>query len=92
MTRCRESRLFAGSLQEVDAQRVLLIAKETRKVLAEEFERAGEAQSRDCDLPRGVLQISQIKLLLSPDFLKGYANHFQGLSFYFFITIIDFRY
>ncbi|MFH4978857.1 hypothetical protein AB6A40_005566 [Gnathostoma spinigerum] len=92
---CKNTLEFRGSREEVDAQRVLLIAKETKKALEEERDRISTARAKGQQFsdsgPLGTLTISNMIVYLSSDFVNGLIHYSKNSTLYYFIVLIRHR-
>ncbi|CAJ0584481.1 unnamed protein product, partial [Mesorhabditis spiculigera] len=84
---CREMPKFAGSPEEVDAQRALLTAQEKKSALMCELNRVDN--SSHIDGPRGGISLSNISFPLSREFINGLTAYGNDIDLvYHFIVII----
>ncbi|KAK6745666.1 hypothetical protein RB195_012030 [Necator americanus] len=86
---CRERTEFRGSREEVDAQRALLIATETRRALLFEIDRLNRGELKGAPGPHGTLTISNITIFLDREFVNtqiNYASHKDDI--YYFIVLL----
>ncbi|KHJ77611.1 hypothetical protein OESDEN_22769, partial [Oesophagostomum dentatum] len=86
---CKERTEFRGSREEVDAQRALLIATETRRALVFEIDRLSRGEPKRTTGPRGTLTISNITIFLDREFVNtqiNYSSHRDDI--YYFIVLL----
>nr|CDJ94789.1 Pleckstrin homology domain containing protein [Haemonchus contortus] len=86
---CKEQTEFRGSREEVDAQRALLIATETRRALLFEIDRLNRGLPKGAPGPRGTLTITSINVLLSQEFVNSQFNYTSNREdIYYFIVLL----
>ncbi|KAJ1371830.1 PH protein [Parelaphostrongylus tenuis] len=86
---CKEQTEFRGSREEVDAQRALLIATETRRALLFEIDRLCRGESQGATGPRGTLTISNITVFLDRDYVNSQINYVSNRDeIYYFIVLL----
>ncbi|VDO05809.1 unnamed protein product [Haemonchus placei] len=85
---CKEQTEFRGSREEVDAQRALLIATETRRALLFEIDRLNRGLPKGAPGPRGTLTITSINVLLSQEFVNSQFNYTSNQDIYYFIVLL----
>ncbi|KAK5966671.1 Anillin protein 1 [Trichostrongylus colubriformis] len=85
---CKEQTEFRGSREEVDAQRALLIATETRRALLFEIDRLNRGLPKGSPGPRGTLTITSINVLLDPDFVNSHLMYSGRDDIYYFIVLL----
>ncbi|KAK6014686.1 PH domain protein [Ostertagia ostertagi] len=86
---CKEQTEFRGSREEVDAQRALLIATETRRALLFEIDRLNRGLPKGGPGPRGTLTITSINVLLDQDFVNSQLNYPSNRNdIYYFIVLL----
>ncbi|KAL6725520.1 hypothetical protein Aduo_007567 [Ancylostoma duodenale] len=86
---CKERTEFRGSREEVDAQRALLIATETRRALLFEIDRLNRGESKGTSGPHGTLSITNITVFLDREFVNtqiNYSSHRDDI--YYFIVLL----
>ncbi|EPB77972.1 hypothetical protein ANCCEY_02958 [Ancylostoma ceylanicum] len=86
---CKERTEFRGSREEVDAQRALLIATETRRALLFEIDRLNRGESKGTSGPHGTLSINNITVFLDREFVNAQINHPSHRDdIYYFIVLL----
>uniref|UniRef100_A0A0N5A8J4 PH domain-containing protein n=1 Tax=Syphacia muris TaxID=451379 RepID=A0A0N5A8J4_9BILA len=94
---CRNNLEFRSSRTEVDAQRALLISKESRRALQSAYDklvknRCHNKQKLDQSKPRGTLTVKDISLRLMRDFINGHVNYHNDTltdqMMYYFIVLL----
>ncbi|KJH50978.1 hypothetical protein DICVIV_02836 [Dictyocaulus viviparus] len=102
---CKEQTEFRGSREEakedhctelccaaiynVDAQRALLIATETRRALLFEIDRLNRGEAKGDTGPRGTVAISNITIFLDRHYVNSQINHTSGRDdIYYFIVLL----
>ncbi|KAE9415094.1 hypothetical protein Angca_002803, partial [Angiostrongylus cantonensis] len=86
---CKEQTEFRGSREEVDAQRALLIATETRRALLFEIDRLNRGEWKGAAGPRGTLAISSITVFLDRDYVNSQINCTSNRDdIYYFIVLL----
>ncbi|VDP13167.1 unnamed protein product [Heligmosomoides polygyrus] len=86
---CKEQTEFRGSREEVDAQRALLIATETRRALLFEIDRLNRGDYRGVGGPRGTLTITNITVFLDRDYVNAQLSYSSNRDdIYYFIVLL----
>uniref|UniRef100_A0A915KEE4 Anillin homology domain-containing protein n=1 Tax=Romanomermis culicivorax TaxID=13658 RepID=A0A915KEE4_ROMCU len=93
---CLTNDEFRGSIEEVDAHKVLRTAIERRKACQEEYERVIKCRTKrqpinnNMDEPRATLTFSYMSLSLKRDFVNDRINSL-GEHVYYFMCLIKYR-
>ncbi|WKY01800.1 hypothetical protein Q1695_015648 [Nippostrongylus brasiliensis] len=86
---CKEQTEFRGSREEVDAQRALLIATETRRALLFEIDKLNRRDYRSAPGPRGTLTITSITVMLDREYVNQHMSFLANKDdIYYFIVLL----
>uniref|UniRef100_A0A914E3L4 PH domain-containing protein n=1 Tax=Acrobeloides nanus TaxID=290746 RepID=A0A914E3L4_9BILA len=90
---CRQNVMFHGGAEEVDAQRVLLIATERRRALIFERDRLCNLKKLPPLGPLGTVTLANIEVQLHPNFIHTYTQQSESAKpyLYHFIVLIKHR-
>lgn len=82
---CQATEEFRGSREEVEMQRALLIAKEKKKALIEEYERIGIVSSQG---PSGDVVIYMLQFKMSRDVMSSLEHGHHSSELYYFVVLV----
>ncbi|CAJ0580682.1 unnamed protein product, partial [Mesorhabditis spiculigera] len=86
---CRTTPEFAGSREEVDAQRALLVATETKRACIAELRRLEDPASvRQTEGIRGEIRLANVAIPLSREFISGLQAYSAEIDIMYYFTLI----